>query len=94
MGAVASGHQHSAQDQATPCIPDALDASQTVNVLDVEELLAEYTLTVNAAHAALERDRWADAAALTPPPGAFAWSRFPQAWAATYRKIDRIKKEL
>jgi tetratricopeptide (TPR) repeat protein len=77
-------HQHSGPDQQTACIPEASDARQAVNVLDVEELLAEYTLAVNAARAALERGRWADAAALTPPPGSFAWSRFPQAWAATY----------
>ncbi|HXH13785.1 MAG TPA: hypothetical protein VNP04_28950 [Alphaproteobacteria bacterium] len=77
-------HQYSGQDQATPCIPDAPDASRAVNVLDVEELLAEYTLAVHAAHAALEHGRWVDAASLTPPPGSFAWSRFPQAWAATY----------
>jgi tetratricopeptide (TPR) repeat protein len=53
-------------------------------MLDVEELIAEYTLAVHDAQAALDSGRWVDAAALTPPPGAFAWSRFPQAWMATY----------
>ena len=77
-------HKNTGQDQETTCLPNAPDASQAANVLDVEELIAEYALAVNAAHAALQRGRWADATALTPPPGAFAWSHFPQAWAATY----------
>jgi len=77
-------HQNIGQDQATTCLPDAPVVSQDVSAPDVEELLAEYALAVNAARVALDKGRWADAATLTPPPGAFAWSRFPQAWAATY----------
>ena len=77
-------HQNIGQDQDTTCLPDAPDAGQEVSGLDVEELIAEYAVAVHAAQAALESGRWADAAALTPPSGAFAWSRFPQAWMATY----------
>jgi tetratricopeptide (TPR) repeat protein len=77
-------HKNVGQGQEAQCLPDAPDASRPINGLDAEELIAEYTLAVNAAQAALEGDRWVDAAVLTPPPGAFAWSRFPQAWMATY----------
>jgi tetratricopeptide (TPR) repeat protein len=80
----AAVHQHAGPGQEATCLPDPSEASQEVNRLDVEELIAEYAVAVHAAQAALEEGRWVDAAALTPPPGAFGWSRFPQAWMATY----------
>src|SRR5262249_40132275 len=42
-----------------------------------------YALAAIPARYALERGRWADAAALTPQPGSFAWNLFPAAEAIT-----------
>src|SRR5262249_23877227 len=42
-----------------------------------------YALAAIPARYALERGRWADAAALTPQPASFAWNLFPAAEAIT-----------
>ena len=50
----AAVHQHAGPGQEATCLPDPSEASQEVNRLDVEELIAEYAVAVHAAQAALE----------------------------------------
>ena len=55
-----------------------------VEKLDNPNFAAAYALAAVPARYALERGRWADAAALEVTPASFPWARFPYAEAITY----------
>ncbi|HUG53806.1 MAG TPA: hypothetical protein VMR21_09395 [Vicinamibacteria bacterium] len=61
-----------------------LDKVRAVGRLDNENFAAAYALAAVPARDALERRRWADAAALEVAPGAFPWAKFPFAEAITH----------
>ncbi len=63
----------------------ALDEILKIQKVPGENFAAAYALAAIPARLALERDRWADAAALMPHPGedAFPWNKFPNAAAVT-----------
>jgi tetratricopeptide (TPR) repeat protein len=71
-------HLQLGQDQAAKEVLDELYAIET---LDVEVFTAAYAFAAIPARYALERNQWADAAALTLHPPTLAWERFPQAEA-------------
>jgi tetratricopeptide (TPR) repeat protein len=56
----------------------------TVKALDVENFAGYYALAAVPARFALERRRWADAAALQVRPTNFPWDRYPYAEAVTW----------
>lgn len=62
----------------------ALDEINAIPKVGVENLPSAYAFAAIPARYALERGRWAEAAALTLHPSEFTWSRFPQAEAVTY----------
>jgi tetratricopeptide (TPR) repeat protein len=55
-----------------------------IKALDVENFAGYYALAAVPARSALERRRWADAAALTVRPAEFPWDRYAYAEALTY----------
>jgi hypothetical protein len=63
----------------------ALDTTLKIQKVPGENFGAAYALAAIPARLALERDRWADAAALTPHPSEamFPWNKFPNAAAVT-----------
>ncbi|MGZ5493046.1 MAG: hypothetical protein ACXW3E_05980, partial [Thermoanaerobaculia bacterium] len=56
----------------------------TIKALDVENFAGYYAIAALPARSALERRRWADAAALTVRPAEFPWDRYAYAEALTY----------
>ena len=72
------GYLQLGQDDAARQV---LDEVKTIQKLDVENVVAAYAFAALPARYALERRRWADAAALTLHPRELAWHRFPQAEA-------------
>jgi tetratricopeptide (TPR) repeat protein len=58
-----------------------LDEVMAIQKLDVENFVAAYALAAIPARYAIERRRWAEAAALTLHPRDLPWQRFPQAEA-------------
>jgi hypothetical protein len=66
------------QDRAAQRV---LDEINTIEKLDVEIFVAAYAFAAIPARFALERNQWAEAAALTLHPPDLAWERFPQAEA-------------
>lgn len=56
----------------------------TVKALDSENFAGYYALAAVPARVALERRRWADAAALQVRPANFPWDRYPYAEAVTW----------
>jgi len=60
-----------------------LDEVAAINKVDREHLVTAYALAAIPARYALERGRWADAAALSPHPNEkdFQWRNFPQGMA-------------
>lgn len=60
-----------------------LEEIAAIRKLDVEHFAAAYAFAAIPARYALERGRWAEAAALSLHPGELAWNRFPQAEAVT-----------
>ncbi|HXV83975.1 MAG TPA: hypothetical protein VEG60_29335 [Candidatus Binatia bacterium] len=63
----------------------ALDTTLKIQKVPGENFGAAYALAAIPARLALERDRWADAAALMPHPSeaTFPWNKFPNAAAVT-----------
>ena len=63
----------------------ALDEMLKIQKIPGENFVAAYALAAIPARLALERDRWADAAALMPHPSEaiFPWNNFPNAAAVT-----------
>jgi tetratricopeptide (TPR) repeat protein len=61
-----------------------IDDLSTVKELDVENFAGYYALAAIPARFALERHRWADAAALTVRPAEFPWDRYAYAEALTW----------
>ena len=72
------GYLQLAQDGAAKQVIDEIMA---IHKLDVENFVAAYAFAAMPSRYALERRRWADAAALTLHPRELAWQRFPQAEA-------------
>lgn len=72
------GYLQLAQDGAAKRVMDEIMA---IHKLDVEHFVAAYAFAALPSRYALERRRWADAAALTLHPRELAWQRFPQAEA-------------
>lgn len=70
-----------AQDQKARSALDELSAMRQV---DVENVAAAYAFAAIPARYALERRRWAEAAALTVYPSSFPWNRFRYAEAITH----------
>jgi tetratricopeptide (TPR) repeat protein len=66
------------QDEAAQALLDEVNAIEQINV---DDAASAYALAAIPARYALERGQWADAAAVTLPPVAFAWENFPQAEA-------------
>lgn len=60
-----------------------VDELDTIKVLDVENFAGYYALAAVPARFALERRRWADAAALTVKPENLPWDRYAYAEAIT-----------
>lgn len=75
------GHLQGAEDLAAKRVLDEVKAIQKVNV---EHFVTGYALAAIPSRYALERRRWADAAALSLHPSDFPWSRFPQAEAIVH----------
>ena len=63
---------------------EMVDAIPTVKKLDNPQFAAAYALAAVPARYALERGRWADAAALEVGPSFFPWATFPYAEAITH----------
>jgi tetratricopeptide (TPR) repeat protein len=63
----------------------AFEEMLKIQKISGENFVAAYALAAIPARLALERDRWADAAALMPHPSeaTFPWSKFPNAAAVT-----------
>ena len=63
----------------------ALDEMLKIQKIPGENFVAAYALAAIPARLAVERDRWADAAALMPQPSeaTFPWNKFPNAAAVT-----------
>jgi hypothetical protein len=61
-----------------------LDRVRAMKKLDQQQFAAAYALAAVPARVALERRRWADAAALQVWPEWFAWGSFPYAEAITH----------
>lgn len=61
-----------------------VDELSAIKALDVENFAGYYALAAVPARSALERHRWADAAALTVRPAEFPWDRYQYAKALTY----------
>jgi hypothetical protein len=74
------GYLQLARDQEAKAV---LDEISGIRKLDVEHFAAAYAFAAIPARYALERRRWAEAAALEPHPKEIPWSRFPQAEAIT-----------
>jgi tetratricopeptide (TPR) repeat protein len=72
------GYLQLAQDGAARKL---LDELATIQKLDVENFVATFALASMPARYALERNQWAEAAALTLHPGVLAWENFPQSEA-------------
>ena len=73
------GHQHRGHDRDLWC---AREARGALRERPVEALTADAVTTVRTAYEALARERWAEAAALTPS-GEMAGSHVPLVWAVT-----------
>jgi tetratricopeptide (TPR) repeat protein len=71
-------HLQLGQDRAAQRV---LDEINTIEKLDVEIFVAAYAFAAIPARFALERNQWAETAALTLHPPDLAWERFPQAEA-------------
>ena len=69
------------EDEKVRQVTDELSA---VKALDVENFAGYYALAAVPARFALERRRWADAAALTVRPADLPWDRYPYAEALTW----------
>jgi hypothetical protein len=69
------------EDEKVRQLTDELSA---VKALDVESFAGYYALAAVPARFALERRRWADAAALTVRPAEFPWDRYAYAEAITW----------
>jgi tetratricopeptide (TPR) repeat protein len=69
------------QDEAVKQLVDDIAA---IKSLDVENFAGFYGIASVPARYALERKRWADAAALTVRPANFPWDRYAYAEAVTY----------
>jgi tetratricopeptide (TPR) repeat protein len=63
---------------------EMLEIVRTVERLDNPNFAAAYALAAVPARYALERGRWAEAAALEVAPATFPWAKFPFAEAITY----------
>ena len=63
---------------------EILDRTRAVKGLDNAQFAAAYALAAVPARYALERGRWADAAALEVAPAWFPWDKFPFAEAITW----------
>ena len=61
-----------------------VDELAAIKSLDVENFAGYYAMASVPARYALERKRWADAAALTVRPANFPWDRYAYAEAVTY----------
>jgi tetratricopeptide (TPR) repeat protein len=78
MDYMAYAYLQTAQDAAARTV---LDEARAIEQVNVEHIGAAYALAAIPARYALERGRWADAAALTLKPAGYAWARFPMAEA-------------
>lgn len=65
-------------------VREILERVRAVSRLDQEQFAAAYALAAVPARYALERGRWADAAALEVSPAWFPWAKFPFAEAITH----------
>ena len=65
-------------------VQQLVDELATIKSLDVENFAGYYALAAVPARFALERHRWADAAALTVKPETFPWDRYSYAEAMTW----------
>ena len=63
---------------------EMLDRIRTVERIDNPNFAAAYALAAVPARYALERGRWAEAAALEVAPASFPWAKFPYAEAITH----------
>ena len=63
---------------------EMLDRIRTVERIDNPNFAAAYALAAVPARYALERVRWAEAAALEVAPASFPWAKFPYAEAITH----------
>ena len=63
---------------------EILDRTRAVKALDNAQFAAAYALAAVPARYAIERGRWADAAALEVAPAWFPWDKFPFAEAITH----------
>ncbi|MGH7312140.1 MAG: hypothetical protein ACREJV_03125, partial [Candidatus Rokuibacteriota bacterium] len=77
------GYLQQAQDAEAKRVVDEIRGVTQVNMKHPVVFAAGYGLTAIPARYALERGRWAEAAALSLPAAEFDWSRFPQAEAVT-----------
>ncbi len=65
-------------------VRQVVDVLSAVNALDIDNFAGYYALAAVPARFALERRRWADAAALQVRPANFPWDRYPYAEAVTW----------
>jgi tetratricopeptide (TPR) repeat protein len=77
------GYLQQAQDADAKRVMEEIRGVTQVNMKHPVVFAAGYGLTAIPARYALERGRWAEAAALTLPAAEFDWGRFPQAEAVT-----------
>ncbi len=77
------GYLQQAQDGEAKRVVEDIRRVTQVNMKHPVVFAAGYGLTAIPARYALERGRWAEAAALTLPTAEFDWKRFPQAEAVT-----------
>src|SRR5262245_20960293 len=90
-----------AKDREAKALMDEIAATRKLNV---DHFAGAFALAAIPARYTLERERWADAGALTPMPSDLGWEKFPQAesitWfargigAARSGKIEDAKKSL
>jgi len=91
-GAVAFDNLHANDYLAYAClqigrddaVKQLVDDMAAIKSLDVENFAGYYAMASVPARYALERKRWADAAALTVSPASFPWDRYAYAEAVTY----------
>jgi tetratricopeptide (TPR) repeat protein len=74
------GYLQLARDREAASVLEEIKAYKTV---DVEHFAAAFAFAAMPARYALERRRWAEAAALTLHPPQLSWQKFPQAEAIT-----------
>jgi hypothetical protein len=77
------GYLQQAQDVEAKRVVEEIRAIAEINMKHPVVFAAGYALTAIPARYAIERGRWAEAAALTLPVAEFDWSKFPQAEAVT-----------